>query len=78
MSRIPEFTLARETRTLAKVLSHTDAATIVQGMIAQRAYSIWQSRGQRTGTSLQDWLEAEEAVMAEIRRARRSSPGTRE
>jgi hypothetical protein len=44
----------------------------IRDMIAQRAYLKWIARGRRTDTALQDWLEAESEMKADIRRERRS------
>lgn len=38
--------------------------------IARRAHQLWEERGQRTGYDLEDWLDAEAAVMEEIHEAR--------
>jgi hypothetical protein len=40
--------------------------------IARRAYLKWQVRGCPGGTALQDWLEAESELKAEIGQGRRS------
>jgi hypothetical protein len=40
--------------------------------IARRAYLKWQARGCRGGAALQDWLEAEAELKAELGQARRS------
>ena len=44
----------------------------IHDMIAQRAYVKWIARGCRSDTALQDWLEAEAEVKADIRCERRS------
>jgi Protein of unknown function (DUF2934) len=36
--------------------------------IAQRAYEKWLKRGQKNGSDVQDWLEAEAEVAAELSR----------
>lgn len=38
--------------------------------IAQKAYELWETRGRRNGSALQDWLDAEQIVMEEIHEAR--------
>jgi hypothetical protein len=38
--------------------------------IAQKAYELYEQRGQREGFALQDWLDAEDIVMEEIHEAR--------
>lgn len=38
--------------------------------ISQKAYEFWKERGCREGYALQDWLDAEAAVMEEIHEAR--------
>lgn len=38
--------------------------------ISQKAFELWCERGCREGYALQDWLDAEAAVMEEIHEAR--------
>jgi hypothetical protein len=38
--------------------------------IAHKAYELWETRGRRNGSALQDWLDAEQIVMEEIHEAR--------
>ncbi len=38
--------------------------------IAQKAYELWEERGQRAGCHLDDWFDAETIVMEEIHEAR--------
>ncbi len=38
--------------------------------IAQQAYALWETRGRRDGSALQDWLDAEQIVMDHIHEAR--------
>jgi Protein of unknown function (DUF2934) len=38
--------------------------------IAQKAYELWVERGRREGYQLEDWFDAESAVMEEIHEAR--------
>lgn len=38
--------------------------------INQKAFELWRDRGCREGYALQDWLDAEAAVMEEIHEAR--------
>ena len=57
------------------VASRLSGATIElpDGMwerISQKAYELWKERGCREGYALQDWLDAEAAVMEEIHEAR--------
>ncbi|MBI3466638.1 MAG: DUF2934 domain-containing protein [Planctomycetes bacterium] len=40
-------------------------------LIAQRAYAKWIAGGRRTDSAVQDWLQAEAEIKAEIRRGRR-------
>jgi Protein of unknown function (DUF2934) len=40
-------------------------------LISRKAYELWEQRGRKEGTSLRDWLDAEEAVMEEIHETRR-------
>ena len=39
-------------------------ATDLQGVIAQRAYELYQSRGGSPGREFEDWLEAEREVLS--------------
>jgi hypothetical protein len=56
---------SRGRATTATTTSPTAAATSHEA-IARRAYLKWQARGCPSGTALQDWLEAEAEVKAEI------------
>ena len=38
--------------------------------VAQKAYELWEQRGEQEGQDLRDWLDAEEIVMEEIHEAR--------
>jgi hypothetical protein len=38
----------------------------IQQQIRLRAYQIWQQRGSQPGSSLDDWLQAEEEIIAEF------------
>lgn len=38
--------------------------------IAPKAYELWEARGRREGYHLEDWFDAESAVMEEIHEAR--------
>ena len=38
--------------------------------IAGKAFQLWEERGRRAGSDLEDWLDAETAVMEEIHEAR--------
>lgn len=38
--------------------------------VAQKAYELWEQRGQQEGQDLQNWLDAEDIVMEEIHEAR--------
>ena len=38
--------------------------------ISMKAYELWEERGRRTGSDLEDWFDAEAAVMEEIHEAR--------
>lgn len=38
---------------------------LLQERIAERAYALYQSRGQYHGNDLADWLEAEQSVLSE-------------
>ncbi len=38
--------------------------------IARKAYELWEERGRRENRALEDWLDAETAVMEEIHEAR--------
>jgi len=45
-------------------------STISQEKIAMRAYEKWIKRGRPQGTEMQDWLEAEMELKAEMSRGR--------
>ncbi len=38
--------------------------------IASKAYELWEQRGRQDGRAMEDWLEAEAAVMEEVHEAR--------
>jgi hypothetical protein len=38
--------------------------------ISRKAYELWEERGRRAGSDLEDWFDAEAAVMEEIHEAR--------
>ena len=53
--------------------SVTTPIELPEGMwerINQKAFELWRDRGCREGYALQDWLDAEAAVMEEIHEAR--------
>jgi hypothetical protein len=39
----------------------------LQNRIETKAYELWDARGRRAGSALQDWLDAEQMVMDEAR-----------
>lgn len=41
----------------------------IRGRIALKAYELYERRGGEGGREMEDWLEAETIVMAEIRRS---------
>jgi hypothetical protein len=41
----------------------------IRGRIALKAYELYEQRGRESDREMDDWLEAERIVMAEIRRA---------
>ena len=43
--------------------------------IAPKAYELYEQRGWREGGELEDWLDAEAIVMAEIHKARKPARG---
>ncbi len=51
-------------------LSTSTPLTIPQEKIAMRAYEKWIKRGRPQGTELQDWLEAENELKAEMSRTK--------
>ena len=65
----PSHSVMAVTQRLASVAPMSD---LIRDMIAQRAYLKWKARGRRSDTALQDWLEAEAEVKADIRCERRS------
>ena len=42
----------------------------VWNRIACKAYELWDTRGRHSGSALQDWLDAEQIVMSELREGR--------
>ena len=50
----------------------TENTTNLQGVIAQRAYELYQLRGANPGGEFEDWLEAERQVLSTL------SPATAE
>jgi hypothetical protein len=42
----------------------------VWNRIACKAYELWDTRGRHSGSALQDWLDAEQIVMGELREGR--------
>ena len=42
----------------------------VWNRIARKAYELWDTRGRHSGSALQDWLDAEQIVMSELRDGR--------
>ena len=44
----------------------TDNTTDLQGVIAQRAYELYQLRGGVPGREFEDWLEAEREVLSAL------------
>jgi hypothetical protein len=53
----------------------TPASKVPQEKIAQRAYEKWVKRGQRHGSDIQDWLEAEAELRAEMSRPSTTTSG---
>ena len=51
----------------------TTPAKIPHEKIAQRAYEKWVQRGRPQGTDVQDWVEAEAELRAELSRAQAST-----
>jgi hypothetical protein len=49
-----------------------------QEKIAQRAYEIYQDRGGQHGRDLDDWLQAEQELMAQAQEQRKGPPSLRE
>lgn len=47
-----------------------DLSNGIGDRIAQKAYELWETRGRRNGSALQDWLDAEHIVMEEMHEAR--------
>jgi hypothetical protein len=55
-----------------RLASAVPLSGLIRDMVAHRAYVKWKARGCRSDTALQDWLEAEAEVKADIRCERRS------
>lgn len=54
---------------------------VLRQRIAEKAYELYQKRGQSHGHDLDDWLEAERLVLSEIRslaQSRAKKPGKRQ
>ena len=49
--------------------SHSATTTIPHEKIAMRAYEKWVKRGRPAGTDVQDWIEAEAELRAEMSRS---------
>jgi hypothetical protein len=47
-----------------------ERSEVIQERISRKAYELWEERGRKEGSSLRDWLDAEEAIMEEIYAAR--------
>ena len=54
----------------------TSQVKIPHEKIAMRAYEKWVKRGQPQGTDVQDWMEAEAELRAEISRSSTTSTGS--
>jgi hypothetical protein len=52
--------------------AHTPPAQpdALQSRIEAKAYELWDARGRRPGSALEDWLDAEQIVMGEARESR--------
>ena len=55
---------------------NTQQVKIAHEKIAMRAYEKWVKRGQPQGTDVQDWMEAEAELRAEISRSSTTSTGS--
>lgn len=58
--------------TTATVPSSPPTLSLSHDAISQRAYLKWQAQGCPSGTALQDWLEAETELKAELSQGRRA------
>ncbi len=45
----------------------------LQKTIEKKAYEIFQQRGQKNGNALEDWLQAEKAILGSAHKARKTS-----
>jgi Protein of unknown function (DUF2934) len=54
----------------------TPMVSISHEKIAQRAYEKWVKRGRPAGTDVQDWVEAESELRAEMGRSTTTNAGT--
>ncbi len=52
----------------------TNNTTDLQGIIAQRAYELYQLRGGRPGGEFEDWIEAEREVLSALAPAAEEAP----
>jgi DUF2934 family protein len=55
----------------------TDNTTDLRGVIAQRAYELYQLRGHHPGSEFEDWLEAEREVLSASPPAAEEPPAPR-
>jgi Protein of unknown function (DUF2934) len=56
------------TQPTAKPVANTNSVKVPHERIAMRAYEKWMKRGCPQGTALQDWVEAEAELVAEMSR----------
>lgn len=62
---------SRGPKVIGPVASPPATFALSHDAIARRAYLKWQTRGRRSGTALQDWLEAEAELKSELSQGRR-------
>jgi len=66
-SKASKQTLTGSPRVSKAPMEQPDA---LQNRIEAKAYELWDARGRRAGSALQDWLDAEQIVLGEAHESR--------
>ena len=59
--------MARTSFNLGRSSSSTATTEDVRGLIAKKAFELYEKRGKKPGHSMDDWLEAERIIKAKLR-----------
>ena len=70
-------TAARPATAAPMAQAATSSPQVSREHVAKRAYEKWLKRGCTHGNDMQDWIEAEKEVMAEMRGSGSTSTATR-